>query len=48
MTAMRQHGFAQCTHTTYLTVINDLPRYFHRTPGALSIDDLQRFFKHLV
>lgn len=46
--AMRQHGFAPRTHTTYLTVITDLARYFHRPPDTLSSDDLQRFFHHLV
>ncbi|MEQ5802387.1 site-specific integrase [Halomonas sp. H10-9-1] len=46
--AMRQHGFSQRTHTTYLTVITDLARYFHRPPDTLSSDDLQRFFNHLV
>lgn len=46
--AMRQHGFAPRTHTTYLTVITDLARYFHRPPDTLSSDDLQRFFNHLV
>ncbi|MGE4532854.1 tyrosine-type recombinase/integrase [Halomonas sp.] len=46
--AMRQHGFAQRTHNTYLMVITDLARYFHRPPDTLSTDDLQRFFNHLV
>jgi integrase len=46
--AMRQHGFAQRTHTTYLTVITDLARYCHRPPDTLNTDDLQRFFHHLV
>ncbi|MCG6658023.1 site-specific integrase, partial [Halomonas campisalis] len=46
--AMRQRGFAQRTHTTYLMVITDLARYFHRPPDTLSTDDLQHFFNHLV
>ncbi|MDR5892815.1 MULTISPECIES: site-specific integrase [Halomonas] len=46
--AMRQHGFAQRTQHTYLMVITDLARYFHRPPDTLSPDDLQRFFNHLV
>ena len=46
--AMRQRGFAQRTHTTYLMVVTDLARYFHRSPDTLSTDDLQHFFNHLV
>lgn len=46
--AMRQRGFAQRTHTTYLMVITDLACYFHRSPDTLSADDLQHFFHHLV
>lgn len=46
--AMRQRGFAQRTHETYLAVITDLARYFRRSPEALNTDDLQRFFNHLV
>ena len=45
--AMRQRGFAQRTHTTYLMVITDLACYFHRSPDTLSTDDLQHFF-HLL
>jgi len=46
--AMRQRGFAQRTHNTYLMVITDLARYFHRPPDTLNTDDLQSFFHHLV
>ncbi|WP_440998217.1 tyrosine-type recombinase/integrase [Arhodomonas sp. SL1] len=46
--AMRQRGFAQRTHRTYLAVITDLARYFRRSPDELDADDLQRFFNHLV
>jgi integrase/recombinase XerD len=46
--AMRQRGFAQRTYTTYLRVITDLARYFHRPPDTLNTDDLQRFFNHLA
>jgi integrase len=46
--AMRQRGFAQRTHDTYLAVITDLVRYFRRSPDELDTDDLQRFFNHLV
>ncbi|BCA91136.1 site-specific integrase [Vreelandella aquamarina] len=46
--AMRQRGFAQRTHNTYLMVVTDLARYFHRSPDTLSTDDLQHFFNHLV
>lgn len=46
--AMRQRGFAQRTHNTYLMVVTDLARYFHRPPDTLSTDDLQHFFNHLV
>ncbi len=46
--AMRQRGFAQRTHNTYLMVITELARYFHRSPDTLSTDDLQHFFNHLV
>ena len=46
--AMRQRGFAQRTHNTYLMVVTDLARYFHRSSDTLSTDDLQHFFNHLV
>lgn len=46
--AMRQRGFAQRTHNTYLMVVTDLARYFRRSPDELNTDDLQRFFDHLV
>ncbi|MCK0716480.1 tyrosine-type recombinase/integrase [Chromohalobacter sarecensis] len=46
--AMRQRGFAPRTHATYLMVITELARYFHRPPDTLNTDDLQHFFHHLV
>lgn len=46
--AMRQHGFAQRTHKTYLSVVTDLARYCRRSPAELESADLQRYFNHLV
>ena len=46
--AMRQRGVAHRTPNTYLMVVTDLARYFHRSPDTLSTDDLQHFFNHLV
>lgn len=46
--AMRQRGFAQRTHETYLAAVTELARYFRKSPEELGTDDLQRFFNHLV
>ncbi len=46
--AMRQRGFAQRTHQTYLHAVEELARYFRRSPAELDAQDLQRYFEHLV
>lgn len=46
--AMQQRGFAERTLSSYLAVVTDLARYFHRPPDKLSTDDLQHYFNYLV
>ena len=46
--AMRQHGFAERTQGSYLNAVTELARYFRRSPDALRVEDLQRFFDYLV
>ena len=46
--AMRQRGFSVRTHESYLGAVSALAKYHRRSPDALSIDDIQRFFRHLA
>lgn len=46
--AMQQRGFSEKTHLTYLYAVNDLARYYHRSPTTLNVDELQAYFKHLA
>jgi len=46
--AMRQHGFADRTHESYLRIIIDLARFHGRSPDELAQQDLQAYFDHLV
>ena len=46
--AMQQRGFSERTHQTYLSLVNDLARYYHRSPATLNTDELQAYFKHLA
>ncbi|MGR8981563.1 MAG: tyrosine-type recombinase/integrase [Gammaproteobacteria bacterium] len=46
--AMQQRGFSNRTHQSYLAVISQLAGHYHRSPDTLSVDELQRYFNHLV
>lgn len=46
--AMRQRGFSERTHQSYLHAVKELARYHRRSPSELGIDELQAFFKYLA
>jgi integrase len=46
--AMRQRGFSHRTHQSYLAAVQDLARYYRRSPDQISLDEVQTFFKHLA
>lgn len=46
--AMRQRGFAERTHRSYLAAVSDLARYHRRSPAQLSVEQLQAYFKYLA
>ena len=46
--AMQQRGFAERTHKSYLGAVNDLARYYRRSPAQLNVDQLQAYFKYLA
>jgi site-specific recombinase XerD len=46
--AMRQRGFSNRTHKSYLAAVQALAKYYHQSPDQLSSADLQRYFEYLV
>jgi len=46
--AMRQRGFSQRTHSSYLAAVTDLARYYHRSPDQIDTVQLQGYFNHLA
>jgi site-specific recombinase XerD len=46
--AMRQRGFSDRTHESYLAAVTDLARFCHQSPDALDTDKLQAYFNHLA
>jgi site-specific recombinase XerD len=46
--AMRQRGFSNRTHKSYLGAVQALAKYYHQSPDQLSRADLQRYFEYLV
>lgn len=46
--AMRQRGFSERTHGSYLSAVEALARHYHRSPAELDTDELQRYFVHLA
>lgn len=46
--AMRQRGFSVRTHESYLNAVNELARYYRRSPDRLRVDELQGFFNWLA
>lgn len=46
--AMRQRGFSVRTHQSYLHAVTELAGYYRRSPDALDVRQLQRFFDHLA
>ena len=46
--AMLVRGFAVRTQRSYLSAVEDLAKYHHRSPVRLSTEDIQRYFLYLV
>lgn len=46
--AMQQRGFSTRTHTSYLAAVQDLAKYFHKSPDQLQQVQLQDYFGYLV
>lgn len=46
--AMRQRGFSQRTHKSYLAAVRALAKYYRQPPDQLSCADIQRYFEYLV
>jgi site-specific recombinase XerD len=46
--AMRQRGFSDRTHTSYLAAVTDLARFYRKSPDELDTDKLQVYFNHLA
>jgi len=48
MDAMQVRGFAVRTHRSYLSAVQDLAKYYRRSPDQLSTGEIQRYFLYLV
>lgn len=46
--AMRQRGFSERTHKSYLAAVTALARYYRRSPAQLSVPELQAYFNYLA
>lgn len=46
--AMLVRGLSPRTHRSYLRAVNDLAKYYHRSPDQMSGEELQAFFLYLV
>ena len=46
--AMRQRGFSERTHRSYLAAVAALARYYRRSPSQLSVEELDAWFKYLA
>jgi len=46
--AMLVRGFAVRTHQSYLSAVEGLANYYHRSPDRLSDDEVQGYFLYLV
>jgi len=46
--AMRQRGFSERTHQSYLASVTRLAAYYHCSPDQLNPDQLQQYFDYLV
>ena len=45
---MQVRGMSPRTHRSYLNVVTDLAKYYHRSPDQMSGEELQAFFLYLV
>lgn len=45
---MQLHGLAATTQCQYVHAVQELARYFHRSPDHLRDEDLRRYFLHLT
>lgn len=48
ISAMRQRGFSERTHDSYLRAVRDLADYYRRSPDQLAVSELQAYFNHLA
>lgn len=46
--AMRQRGFSERTHQSYLASVTRLAEYYHCSPDKLNKNQLQQYFEYLV
>lgn len=46
--AMTQRGFSIRTHRSYLSAVEGLAKYYHRSPDRLTTDEIQGYFVYLV
>lgn len=46
--AMRQRGYSERTHKSYLSAVTDLARYYRRPPDQLDSEQLQAYFEYLA
>lgn len=46
--AMRQRGYSERTHRSYLGAVEALAKYYKRSSDLLQIEDLQSYFDYLV
>lgn len=46
--AMRQRGYSVRTHKSYLYAVEQLARYYKRSPAQVSVQELERYFSHLA
>jgi len=46
--AMLVRGFSPRTHQSYLNAVQDLAKYYRRSPDQLTSADIQRYFLYLV
>lgn len=48
MTPLRQRGFSDRTHKSYLDVVRRLAKHFHKPPDQLQQEQIQEYFVYLV
>jgi integrase/recombinase XerD len=46
--AMRQRGYSVRTHQAYLAAVEDLGRFYRRSPARLSVEEVKGYFRELA